>query len=752
MIARSILLTLFVLKLTVSLFAQTTSYNLLFEAASVNGSQFCVDVLIGFDQTNRIGSSEIYISYSPGLSNPSYQFDGLFDPPIYTTPVVATETEGIASIKFDLLEEGAGTGITQMPGRSFLLNICFDVVDEEIPIELEYIGTGQYATIIRQDGNPNILSPNQLDSLSLACAFVFLSCDDGDPYTIFDEIQDDCSCAGEPIAVLQLSVFLEGAYDQAGLMQDQLRQNGLLTTVDPYGYGIVTSEEMLWDLGTNSVVDWVIIELRDPNYPTKVLGETVALLRRNGQVSTADDSTNIIFPNIEAGPYYVVIDHYNHLPIMTKDPVDLSQSPSLNLTLDYAMVSGFEQGSMMLQEGFGLMWSGDANGDGTINAVDKNAYWLAENGQPYVYGSTKADFTMDGAVNAVDKNAIWIKNNSKRTFVPERDSLSGKTTYVPSKSLKSEADFPVGTAVKYSFLTDQAWKIFAETEFDRLTPEFEVQMDFVHPEEHVYYWEIADSIVNYAEQNGLDVHWHSLVYHRNIPDWMVQLGGDSTALEEALKSHIQTIVGRYKGRIKSYDLVNEGLNDNYHGPPTTFFAEALGPGYIARCFEYAHEEDPDALLFLNDYGTTWEDYKRQNLIDLLDDFMANNIPIHGVGFQMHGSHNWPFFPEIELAVDAVIAHGLLVHFAELDIMASNDGEFGEFTPILAERQRQRMKELVQYYKTIPTENQFGITIWGYKDTDSWYTQFVPFPEWPLLLNENGEYKLMHVGFLEGCID
>lgn len=751
MIFRSILSTLFIILFTGYSLGKAENYNLLLENPGIEGSLFCVDVLMGLEGPQpQLGSSEIYLRFSDGLTNPSIKFDNISDPPVYSTPTVAIEANGIASIKFDLLQPGSGDELTAIPGRTFLFRLCFEVTDQSIPIELAYIGTGVYTTIVRKEGVAEPLIANQLDFIYYPCFFDQQSCDDGDPNTTNDVVQPDCSCTGDPIAEFVLFVLLEGAYAGNGTMQDTLRSRGILPQNDPFGYGITASENLFADLGTNSVVDWIRIELRNPNDPTKLIAETAALVRRNGYVVQEDGTIGMAFPAVPAGEYFIVIDHPSHLPVMTRTAIDLSQNPVIDLTLEESEVAGIDQGAMFIENGFAAMLSGDANGDGAINAVDKNGYWYPQNGQPYVYGETTADFLMDGTVNAVDKNAIWIKNNSKVSFAAVKDTNSGGTIYTPNDSLKGRSGFPVGTAVKTEYMPDSLWREFSVREFDRLSIEFEAQPKFIQPLPGVFNWENTDSIVDYAERNGMDIHWHSLVYHAFTPTWMIDLAGDSAAIENALKTHIQTIVQRYKGRIKSYDVINEGLNDTEVGDPVTFFAEQLGPGYIGRCFQYARDIDPDALLLFNDYGTMWGDYKRQNLFNLLDDLEAVNAPIDGVGFQFHGNHKFPFFPEMDATINPVVDRGLMIHFSELDIAISHGGEFHTFTPALADEQRNRMKELVEYYENIPPALQFGITIWGYRDDTSWYNNgFVPYTEWPLMLDENGNYKLMHLGFLEG---
>lgn len=322
------------------------------------------------------------------------------------------------------------------------------------------------------------------------------------------------------------------------------------------------------------------------------------------------------------------------------------------------------------------------------------------------------------------------------------------TTYLANDNLKSVSNFPVGTAVRSNRLNTQQWNQTVSTEFDRITGEYEMQQNVIQPQEGNFNWRDTDKIVDFATQNGMQVHGHALIWYQSAADWMHQYDGNAAGMEAAVKTHIQTVVRRYKGKIQSWDVVNEAIPDHPTIPRDDLYSRNLGPDFAARCFQYAHEADPDLLLFYNDYGTTWDPVKRQRLLNMLDDFQARGIPIHGVGLQLHISYDFPTITEIQQTVDELVQRELMVHFSELDISVSDQGSRKEFTEDLAQQQENRMRELVGLYLQIPTPLRHGITFWGLRDVESWLIDFNGYEEWPLLFDTYYRPKLMHRGFIE----
>ncbi|HEX8607328.1 MAG TPA: endo-1,4-beta-xylanase, partial [Pedobacter sp.] len=190
--------------------------------------------------------------------------------------------------------------------------------------------------------------------------------------------------------------------------------------------------------------------------------------------------------------------------------------------------------------------------------------------------------------------------------------LSAQQKKQEDKGLKDyyQSYFPIGVAVTPGQLKDPAQRDLILRHFNSLTAENAMKMGPIHPEENRYDWTGADAIVNFAVANGLKVRGHNLCWHTQAPKWMFQ--GESgnpvtkEVLLERLKAHIYAVVGRYKGRIYAWDVVNEAVSDD----PKQFLRNSLwyqicGEDYIAKAFQYAHEADPKAVLFYNDYNTEY---------------------------------------------------------------------------------------------------------------------------------------------------
>ncbi len=234
---------------------------------------------------------------------------------------------------------------------------------------------------------------------------------------------------GPQAVSVAIKVYLQGPYNVgAGTMNDGLRAGGYIPTTDPNpGFGFTQFNGEIEGTNTavlaqpdvnNAIVDWVFVELRNKNNPTTKLYTRSALVQRDGDVVDMDGLSPLHFSNAPADNYYVAVRHRSHLGFRTLNSIALSTTPaSLNFTNN--SVPTFGTGALnLLAPGIYGMYSGDANRDGQVNAVDLNAYWQLQNGNPFFYLSTAADFNLDGAINAVDLNAHWVLNNS---FIQQLD-------------------------------------------------------------------------------------------------------------------------------------------------------------------------------------------------------------------------------------------------------------------------------------------------------------------------------------------
>ncbi len=309
--------------------------------------------------------------------------------------------------------------------------------------------------------------------------------------------------------------------------------------------------------------------------------------------------------------------------------------------------------------------------------------------------------------------------------------------------------FPMGAAVGISLMKNNAkYSGVVTKEFNSITVENAMKFAALHPSETVYNWVDADYLVAYAQANGKRIHGHTLNWYASQPTWVTNFSGDSVAWEKMLKSHIQTVVSRYKGKLASWDVVNEYFNDD-GTVRQSIWVKNLGPDYIARCFQYAHEADPDALLFYNDYGHEYSSAKRTAIGNLINSFKARKIPIHGIGMQFHMTYTQSD-ANISAAIDFAAATGLKVHISELDVRVNSNKVQGiVFTAAMAEQQADRYRQIVKAYNTVPKAQQFGITTWNVGDADSWVPSWQGAPDWPLPFDANYLRKPAYKAIIEG---
>lgn len=322
-------------------------------------------------------------------------------------------------------------------------------------------------------------------------------------------------------------------------------------------------------------------------------------------------------------------------------------------------------------------------------------------------------------------------------------------------SLRNDLPFPFGAAVNNNLLKNRAaYRNVVTKECNSVTSENAMKFSSIHPSENIYNWADADYLVDFAKQNGMRVHGHTLIWHKNPPAWVENFQGDAAAWDQLLKNHIQTVVGRYKGKVASWDVVNEVMSDNggvLRNASESIWYRKLGKEFIEKAFIYAHEADPDALLFYNDYGHEYGPTKRTAIINLINELKGKGVPIHGIGMQFHTNYKQTD-ANIEAAINIAAATGLKVHIAELDI-SMNPKNPGipdlVFSAGLAEQQKAKYKFIVKTYNAIPKNQQFGITTWNVGDADSWVPGFNNLPDWPLPFDQNYQRKPAYQGILDG---
>jgi endo-1,4-beta-xylanase len=202
-----------------------------------------------------------------------------------------------------------------------------------------------------------------------------------------------------------------------------------------------------------------------------------------------------------------------------------------------------------------------------------------------------------------------------------------------------------------------------------------------------------------------------------------------------LKNHIQTVVSHYKGKVAGWDVVNEAFLDDGSLRPTIWSDHI--PDYIAKSFLWAREADPNVILFYNDYGQDGKPKKMQAILDLVADFKKRNVPIDGLGLQMHVNINSKNEAILEVITKSA-ATGLSIHFSELDVAVNpkNNPDF-VYDDVAKDEQLNKFLLLFNSFKSIPLGQQYGITFWNVGDKDSWLRGYFKRPkENPLLFDDS----------------
>lgn len=325
-------------------------------------------------------------------------------------------------------------------------------------------------------------------------------------------------------------------------------------------------------------------------------------------------------------------------------------------------------------------------------------------------------------------------------------------------SLHNLATFPIGVAVSAgnesrSLLDIQAKQDVVKQHFNQLTAGNIMKMSYLHPAENTYTYDNADALINWADANGISMHAHALIWHSNyqVPNWMSSFNGTSENWKDMMDSHVKTITAHFAGRVDSWDVVNEAFENTAEGYRNSIFFTKMGSSYLENAFLAARDGDSEVDLYYNDYSIEAEPVKLGHVLNMVDDFQARDIPIDGIGFQMHVFLNYPSITAISAAFQEVVNRGLKVKITELDVVLNNPynananaTEYSSLTPAVAELQRQRYYDIVKAYKnTVPEGLRGGVTIWGIWDGDSWLNPGTinDIQEWPLLFTgpANGPY-------------
>jgi len=316
------------------------------------------------------------------------------------------------------------------------------------------------------------------------------------------------------------------------------------------------------------------------------------------------------------------------------------------------------------------------------------------------------------------------------------------------------SQFSGGDAQEMALITNQ---------FNSISPENVLKWEVIHPKQGTYDFALADQYVDFGLKNHVFIIGHTLVWHSQTPKWVFEDGQGNpvsrAVLLERLRDHIRTVVGRYKGKVDGWDVVNEALNEDGTLRQSPW-EKIIGDDYIEKAFEYAHEADPQAQLYYNDYSLENE-AKRRGALKLVHELEAKSVPITGVGLQDHVRMDWPSVGQIDATISEFGKLGVKVMITELDVdvlpQATPSHTADVSLDIAAD------PKLNPYPKGLPDSVQqalakrYGdlfatyakhcgvvmrVTLWGVTDKNSWKNNW-PVKgrtNYPLLFDRSGQPK------------
>nr|WP_302561677.1 MULTISPECIES: endo-1,4-beta-xylanase [Paraprevotella] len=305
--------------------------------------------------------------------------------------------------------------------------------------------------------------------------------------------------------------------------------------------------------------------------------------------------------------------------------------------------------------------------------------------------------------------------------------------------------FLIGTALNTRQVVsrDKALQALIKDNFSAVVAENCMKAEVLQPQEGVFNFKDGDRLCDLAEKNGQVVTGHCLIWHSQAPRWFFTDKDGKTVSREVLvqrmKDHIYKVVRHYKGRVKGWDVVNEAIEGNGDFRKSRFY-KIIGPDFIRLAFQFAHEADPEAELYYNDYGMD-SPGKREGVVRLIKDLKAHGCRIDAVGMQSHVGFNTPL-DEYEKSMDAFIAAGVKVMVTELDlsVLPWPKGNYGAAVETNFEYQKKidpykdglpkaKAKEADDFYIKLfdiylrHSKDLTRVTFWGVTDGDSWKNGF-----------------------------
>lgn len=335
------------------------------------------------------------------------------------------------------------------------------------------------------------------------------------------------------------------------------------------------------------------------------------------------------------------------------------------------------------------------------NIFAQGTVWFGADAKPgsagWTLNSLSADGIGKGDVEVVTSPSLALDRTQEETL--------------QNLSTSNPRQLPIGAAISINpLMTDEQYRNIALRQFGMMTPENSLKPQFVHPQKDLYLFQDSDSLVEAALQNNMVVHGHALVLYKSNPEWMQKTPENER--KQIMVDHISEVVGHYKGKIAQWDVVNEPLSEDdidYSGAQKglrkQMWFDAMGEEYIDIAFKTAHASDPEAKLYLNDFGIEKDGKRWDAFLGLVKRLQARGVPVYGVGFESHIYHEPAdtINPAILREHIQILASlGIASRISEIDVLG-DDPNF----------QANQYADVLSVCMSEPTCTSYGV--WGISD-------------------------------------
>lgn len=361
---------------------------------------------------------------------------------------------------------------------------------------------------------------------------------------------------------------------------------------------------------------------------------------------------------------------------------------------------------------------------------------------------------------------------NKRNILATTVAMLAMTSCAQHEKVLHECfPFTIGAAINVTMQSggDSLSDSIVRKHYNSIVAEDCMKCENIHPEKDKFFWDEADAFVAYGEKNNMEIIGHCLIWHSQCAPWFAVGENDSLVtadeLRERMREHIHTIVSRYKGRIKGWDVVNEMVEDD-GSFRNSFFYQVLGEEYIYLALQYAHEADPDAMLFLNDYNM-FKEGKRKAYLNIIKEAQRRGLRLDAIGMQCHYGMDFPEWQDFEASLKAFSESGVKVMFTEVDmnilstiVQGANVSDKTEYDEkmnpyvdgVPADVDQMWNTRMATFFSIVEkySGSVIRMTSWGVTDKDSWLNNW-PMKgrtNYPLWFDRKGKMKPFLVKIME----